>query len=196
MDNSNTLLLLHHNINFHHVTSDQFYSTHLTVITLFRVFYRNKKPNSLQNTGGSVLGASLRRGMVGHLSSHPAGVLAGVVEGSYWRSRQSVGQAEECSAGNRRWGQTEEVVGNLHWGLEGPSHHLCRQRIHPRSRPSGALAVRLSPPGEKCKVKASYSRELCSPYSDLATADDEVVKRSIGSLLCSPSGCELNKRTT
>ena len=134
--------------------------------------------------------------MVGHLSPHPAGVLAGVVEGSYWRSRQGAGQAEECSAGDGRWGQTKEVVGNLHWGLEGPSHRLCRQRLHPWSWPSGALAVRLSPPGEKCQVKASSSPELCSPYSDLATADDEVVKRSISSLLCSPSGCELNKRTT
>ena len=84
--------------------------------------------------------------MVGHLSPHPAGVLAGVVQGSYWRSGQSVGQAEEGSAGDGGRGQTKEVVGHLHWGLEGPSHQLCRQRIHPWSGPSGALAVRLPPP--------------------------------------------------
>ena len=99
--------------------------------------------------------------MVGHLSSHPAGVLAGVVQGSYRRGRQSVGQAEEGSARDGGRGQTEEVVPNLHWGRQGPSNHLCRHRIHPWSGPSRTLTMRLSPPREKSKINHKTCSESC-----------------------------------
>ena len=56
--------------------------------------------------------------MVGHLSSHPAGVLAGVVQGSNGRRGQSVGQAQEGRAWYGGWGEAEEVVSNLYRGLQ------------------------------------------------------------------------------
>ena len=88
--------------------------------------------------------------MVGHLSPHSARVLAGVVQSSYWRCWQSVGEAEEGSAGDGGRGQTKEVVANFHWWLQGPTmtNHLGRHRIHPWSRSPGALAMRLAPPRE------------------------------------------------
>ena len=52
--------------------------------------------------------------MVGHLSPHPAGVLAGIVQSPHPRGGQHRGQAEEClgwSCGGS--GQTKEIVANL-----------------------------------------------------------------------------------
>ena len=84
--------------------------------------------------------------MVGHLSAHPAGVLAGVVQGPDGRSGQGVGQAQEGRTGDRGRGQAEEVVANLRRGLQRPRHHVRRHRVHPWSGGSTLGTVRLAPP--------------------------------------------------